>query len=175
MLKPIAVLCTVLGLSGCAGVTPELYQAQTPVLDLPTYFNGPLTAWGYFAGRSGEVKRRFTVKMTGVWQGKQGTLTEHFSWSDGTHSERVWHLTQDDAHHYTGRAADVVGEAKGVAYGNALQWRYTLLVPVDGTTYALKLDDWMYQMDDEVLMNHTVLSKFGVRVGELFISFRKGS
>src|SRR5690606_9191477 len=42
--KPLAILCTVLGLSGCAGVSPEVYRTQTPTLDLATYFNGPLTA-----------------------------------------------------------------------------------------------------------------------------------
>ena len=82
--KPLAILCTVLGLSGCASVSPEVYRDQTPTLDLATYFNGPLTAWGYFADRSGEVKRRFTVNMTGEWQGNEGVLTEDFDWSDGT-------------------------------------------------------------------------------------------
>jgi len=50
-------------LSGCAGVSPEVYREQTPTLDIATYFNGPLTAWGYFADRSGEVKRRFTLMV----------------------------------------------------------------------------------------------------------------
>ncbi len=75
MLKPLAILCTVLGLSGCAGVSPETYREQKPALDLATYFNGPLTAWGYFADRSGEVKRRFTVNMVGEWKGNEGVLT----------------------------------------------------------------------------------------------------
>jgi hypothetical protein len=109
--KPLAILCTVLGLSGCAGVAPEAYRGQTPTLDLATYFNGPLTAWGYFADRSGEVKRRFTVNMTGVWQGNEGVLTEHFDWSDGEKSQRIWRITKLDDHRYIGRADDVKGEA----------------------------------------------------------------
>ena len=175
MLKPIAILCTLLGLSGCAGVSPEAYREQTPRLDIATYFNGPLTAWGYFADRSGEVKRRFTVQMTGEWQGNQGVLTENFSWSDGTKTQRIWRISKTDNHRYIGRADDVKGEATGVAYGNALQWRYTLLLPVDGKTYEVQFDDWMYLMDGEMMLNKSEMRKFGFKLGEVVIAFRKGA
>lgn len=175
MLKPIAILCTVLGLSGCAGVSPEAYRDQMPRLDIATYFNGPLTAWGYFADRSGEVKRRFTVQMTGEWQGNQGVLTENFSWSDGTKTQRIWRISKTDDHRYIGRADDVKGEATGVAYGNALQWRYTLMLPVDGKTYEVQFDDWMYLMDGEMMLNKSEMRKFGFKLGEVVIAFRKGT
>ncbi|MDZ7583330.1 MAG: DUF3833 domain-containing protein [Thiobacillus sp.] len=173
--KSLAVLCTVLGLTGCAGVSPEVYRDQQPTLDLATYFNGPLTAWGYFADRSGEVKRRFTVKMTGVWTGNEGVLTENFDWSDGEKSQRVWRIRKLDAHRYIGRADDVKGKATGTAYGNALQWKYTLLLPVDGKTYEVQFDDWMYQMDDTTMLNKSEMRKFGFKLGEIVISFRKGT
>lgn len=172
--KSLAVLCTVLGLSGCAGVSPEVYRDQTPTLDLATYFNGPLTAWGYFADRSGEVKRRFTVKMTGEWRGNEGVLTENFIWSDGEKSQRVWRISKLDTHRYVGRANDVKGDALGTAYGNALQWKYTLLLPVDGKTYEVQFDDWMYQMNDTTMLNKSEMRKFGFKLGEIVISFRKG-
>ncbi|MBI1283577.1 MAG: DUF3833 family protein [Thiobacillus sp.] len=175
MLKPVAILCTVLGLSGCAGVSPETYRAQAPTLDLATYFNGPLTAWGYFADRSGEVKRSFTVSMVGEWKGNEGTLTEDFDWSDGSRTQRIWRLTKQDDHRYIGRADDVKGEASGTAYGNALQWRYTLLLPVDGKTYEVQFDDWMYLMNDEVMLNKSEMRKFGFKLGEVVIAFRKGA
>ena len=173
--KSLAILCTVLGLTGCAGVSPEVYRDQKPTLDLATYFSGPLTAWGYFADRSGEVKRRFTVKMTGEWKGNEGVLTENFVWSDGEKTQRVWRISKLDAHRYIGRADDVQGEAIGTAYGNALQWKYTLLLPVDGKTYAVQFDDWMYQMDDTTMLNKSVMRKFGFKLGEIVISFRKGA
>lgn len=173
--RSLAVLCTVLGLTGCAGVSPEVYRTQTPVLDLAQYFNGPLTAWGYFADRSGEVKRRFTVTMTGEWRDNVGVLTEDFVWSDGEKSRRVWTITKLDAHRYTGRADDVKGEATGIAHGNALQWKYTLLLPVDGKTYEVQFDDWMYLMNDTVMLNQSVMKKFGFKLGEIVISFQKGA
>ncbi len=173
MKKSLAMLCTVLGLTGCAGVSPEVYRDQKPTLDIATYFNGPLTAWGYFADRSGEVKRRFTVKMTGEWKGNEGVLTENFVWSDGEKSQRIWRISKLDAHRYIGRADDVKDEAIGTAYGNALQWKYTLLLPLDGKIYEVQFDDWMYQMDGTTMLNKSEMRKFGFKLGEIVIAFRK--
>ena len=67
----------------------------------------------------------------------------------------------------------MVGEATGVASGNALLWYYTMALPVDGTVYNVQFNDWMYLMDDEVMLNKAEMSKFGVTVGEVTLSFRK--
>jgi len=111
--------------------------------------------------------------MTGTWQGDRGTLEEDFTYADGSKSRRVWNITRLDANHYRGTAADVVGEAIGEARGNALRWRYVLSVDVEGRTYNVDFDDWMYLMDDQIMLNKSVMSKFGFRVGEVTASFRK--
>jgi hypothetical protein len=149
------------------------YAAEKPVLDLKTYFNGELTAHGIFTDRSGKVVRRFTVAMTGTWQGAEGTLDERFTYSDGTTERRVWRLTDLGNGRWKGRADDVVGEAAGQAAGNALNWAYTLRLPVDGQVYEVQFDDWMYLMDERVMLNRAVMSKFGIRLGEVTLSFYK--
>ena len=63
--------------------------------------------------------------------------------------------------------------ATGVAAGNALNWRYTLMLPVDGKTYEVQFDDWMYLMDERVMLNKAVMTKFGIRLGEVTLSFYK--
>ena len=143
------------------------------MLDLKTYFNGTLAAHGIFTDRSGKVVRRFVVQMTGTWNGNQGMLDERFTYSDGKTERRVWRLTDEGSGRYSGRADDVVGEAQGVAAGNALNWRYTLSLPVDGKVYEVQFDDWMYLMDERVMLNKAVMSKFGVRLGEVTLSFYK--
>ena len=160
-------------LSACAAPTVDDYQAEKPVLDLKTYFNGPLVAHGIFTDRSGKVVRRFTVQMTGTWSGNQGTLDERFTYSDGKTERRVWRLTDLGNGRYTGRADDVVGEAVGIAAGNALNWRYTLSRPVDGKVYEVQFDDWMYQMDERVMLNKAAMSKFGFHLGDVTLSFYK--
>lgn len=167
-------LLFVAALAGCASApTPADYAAETPRLELRSYFNGPLTAYGVFSDRSGKVVRRFTVRMTGTWNGNQGVLDEDFTYSDGKKERRVWRLTELGNGRYVGRADDVVGEAQGQAAGNALNWRYTLALNVDGRTIEVQFDDWMYLMDDRVMLNKAVMSKFGIRLGEVTLAFTK--
>ena len=158
---------------GCASPTPADYASEKPVLDLKSYFNGEFVAHGLFTDRSGKVARRFVVQMTGSWTGKQGTLDERFIYSDGKTERRVWRLTDEGNGRWTGRADDVVGVAEGRSAGNALNWRYTLALPVDGSVYEVQFDDWMYLMDERVMLNKAVMSKFGVRIGEVTLSFVK--
>jgi hypothetical protein len=160
-------------LSGCASRSVEDYTDQKPVLDLKTYFNGELVAHGVFTDRSGSVQRRFVVQMTGTWQGNQGTLDERFTYSDGQTERRVWRLTDEGNGRWTGRADDVLGQAEGRAAGNALNWRYTLKLPVGGSVYEVQFDDWMYLMDERVMLNKAVMSKFGIRLGEVTLAFTK--
>ena len=158
-------------LVACAGPSPADYAAEKPLLDLKTYFDGELVAHGIFTDRSGKVVRRFVVDMTGTWNGNQGTLDERFTYSDGKTERRVWRLTDEGGGRWSGRADDVVGVAEGRSAGNALNWRYTLKLPVDGSVYEVQFDDWMYLMDERVMLNKAVMSKFGITLGEVTLSF----
>jgi hypothetical protein len=57
--------------------------------------------------------------------------------------------------------------------GPAIRYAYTMAIPVSGTTYHFQFDDWMYQIDDEVVLNRATMRKFGVKLGEVTLSFRK--
>jgi hypothetical protein len=162
-----------LALAGCAGVAPESYRSEKPVLDLARYFDGTVDGWGMVQDRSGKVLRRFTVVIQGRWTAESGTLEEDFVWSDGKRERRVWEIRRAGDGRYVGRAADVVGEAQGVAAGNALQWRYVLQLPADQGGYKVDLDDWMYLVDDKVMLNRSTISKFGIRFADITISFSR--
>jgi hypothetical protein len=162
-----------LGLTGCATQDIAAYANEKPVLDLAQYFNGTLDAYGVFTDRSGAVVKRFTVVMECTWTGNQGVLDEDFTYSDGTKQRRIWKLTKLADGRYTGRADDVVGEAQGQTRGNSFYWTYTLNLPVDGKTYEVQFDDWMYLMTDKVMLNKATMSKFGVKLGEVTLSFTK--
>ena len=169
-----AIGAAAVALAGCAAApTPGDYAAEKPVFDLKTYFNGELVAHGVFTDRAGKVARRFVVQMTGSWQGNVGTLDERFTYSDGKTERRVWRLTDLGNGAWRGRADDVLGDAIGTAAGNALNWRYTLKLPVGDKVYEVQFDDWMILMDERVMLNKAVMSKFGFRVGEVTLSFYK--
>jgi len=173
-LASAALGCAVLlGLSGCASQDIQQYATEKPVLDLAEYFNGKVIAHGVFQDRSGQVVRRFVVDMQGTWNGNQGVLDEHFTYSDGSKDRRIWRLTKHADGRYSGTADDVVGPASGQAVGNAFYWTYTLRLPVDGKTYDVRFDDWMYLVDERVMLNRATMSKFGVRLGEVTLSFQK--
>lgn len=162
-----------LTLAGCAGPRVDDYAAEKPVLDLKRYFNGTLDAYGIFTDRSGKVVKRFTVVMQGSWNGDDGVLDEDFVYYDGTKEKRIWRLKRLPDGRYTGTADDVVGQAQGQARGNAFNWTYTLALPVDGRVWHVDFDDWMYLMDDRVMLNTAVMSKWGVKLGEVTLSFVK--
>jgi hypothetical protein len=160
-------------LTGCASPQIADYSAEKPALDLRAYFNGTLDAWGIFTDRSGKVVRRFTVVMNCSWRGDDGVLDEAFAYSDGSTQRRIWRMKRLPDGRYTGRADDVVGEAVGQERGNAFQWAYTLALPVDGKVIDVQLDDWMYLMTDKVMLNRAAMSKFGIHLGEVTLSFTK--
>ncbi len=162
-----------LALSACAGPQISDYAAETPALDLRKYFTGTVDAWGIFTDRSGRVVKRFTVVIDCQWQGDEGVLDEAFTYSDGTLQRRVWRLKALPNGRYEGRADDVVGMATGQTKGNAFQWQYTLALPVDGNVWEVQFDDWMFLMNDRVMLNKAVMSKLGVTLGEVTLSFSR--
>ncbi len=149
------------------------YAAETPVLDLRDYLNGPLVASGLFIGLSGRADRRFTVDMVGRWNGNQGTLDEQFRFSDGETGERCWALRFTDDRTFVATAHDVVGMARGAQTGSAATMRYRLKVPRAQGEIVVSMEDWFYLVEDGTLINRTRMSKFGIKVGELVVSFRK--
>ena len=162
-------------LGGCAGVDVNSYKSEKPELRLEEYFNGKLDAWGMFQQRDGKVVKRFKVVVDAHWEGDQGILDEQFTYSDGSTQVRVWRIEKTGTNSYTGTADDVVGVASGIVSGNSLHWRYTLKLPVDDKVYEGEFDDWMFLQQDDVMINRSVMKKFGIRLGEVTLFFRKRS
>ena len=175
--KYIVLGLVLTSLFACSSPLVTQYTNEKPNLDLSEYFNGTIDAYGIFTDRSGEVKKRFTVLLVAQWKvidGKKvGTLDESFEYSDGTKQKRVWTLTETAPGKYIGRADDVVGDALGESAGNALNWAYTLALPVDGTIYHVQFNDWMYLITPKVMLNKAKMSKFGIDLGEVTLSFYK--
>lgn len=159
-------------LFGCSTADIADFRAEQPVLDLRTYFDGTIDAWGIVRNRDGTISQRFTVVIRATWQGDTGTLDESFTYSDGRTQKRVWTLAKQ-GDRYVGRAADVVGDAIGETAGNAFRFRYVLDYPRGDGTVHLNVDDWMYLMDDRTLLNRSTISKFGFEIAQVMISFRR--
>lgn len=160
--------------SGCATQNIQTYQNTTPTLDMHEFFSGQIDGWGMFQGRSGEVKKRFYVDINATHEGDDViVLDEKFSWADGSKSQRIWRLTQQADGSWKGTAGDVIGEATGEVVGNTLHWQYVLELPVDDKTYKVNFDDWMYLIDQDVMLNRSVMKKFGVELGSVTLSLHR--
>jgi Protein of unknown function (DUF3833) len=168
-----AACLAALALAGCAGPQLADYAAQRPAFDFKQYFNGQLVAHGLVSDRSGTVQRRFVVKMSCVWVGDAGTLDEQFVYDDGERQQRIWRVRTLPDGSFVGTADDVSGEARGAAAGAAFRWNYTLKLPVRGSVYEVQFDDWIHLIDERTALNKATIRKFGVRVGEVLLSFNK--
>jgi hypothetical protein len=173
----VAALLAAIVLGGCAGIDVEQYRAEKPQLDMRKFFSGTVEGWGMFQDRSGKVIKRFHVVIEAKWEGDTGTLDERFTWSDGEQGgnppRRVWALRDTGGGRFIGTAGDVVGEALGETSGNALRWRYVLALPVDGKTVHVDFDDWMFLVDDQVMLNRSLMSKYGFALGEVTLSLKR--
>lgn len=162
-------------LSACTGGAGSLddYKTTQPQLDLQEYFNGPIKAWGLVQDYSGKVTRRFDVEMVGSWDGDTGTLKEKFEYYDGKTDERIWTIKKIADQKYEGRADDIISTATGETSGHAMRWAYMMDLDVGNKTYRITFDDWMFLMNDGVLINRSYLKKFGFTVAELTLFMQK--
>jgi hypothetical protein len=152
---------------------PEQFAATQPELALEDYFLGEVKAWGIFEDRFGNLRRQFTVDIAGRMEGDELVLTEDFQYADGETDQRIWRIRRTGEHRYEGTAGDVEGKAQGEAYGRALNWEYTLLLPIEGRTWRVRMNDWMFLQPGGVLINRATMTKMGLRLGEVTVFFKR--
>lgn len=175
LFAPTLAVATSAALStGCVS-GPELEDfADAPQeLLLEEYFLGETTAYGVFEDRFGKVRRSFKVDITGTVENGVLTLDERFVYNDGERETRIWEIDILGDGMYRGTAGDVPGYAQGVVVGNAFNWKYKVDLKVGDSTWNVGFDDWMYLLEDNVLINRAYVTRFGIRIGEVTIAFQK--
>jgi len=135
------------------------------------YFNGRFQAKGVFLDRKGVIRRRFDVAITATPSADGFVLDEDFLYDDGEVEQRQWVVTRLADGQYQGKADGVIGVAKGRVEDNALFWQYRFALPVSKRKIAIRFDDVMILQPDGVLINRARLTKWGIWVGDVLISF----
>ena len=160
-------------LTGCASPSLDDYADRTPELVPEQFFAGELSARGVVKNLSGEVIRTFDADISASWNDKGvGTLDEVFRFDDGEVQTRVWTLTPTEEGLHAD-AGDVVEPGTMRWRGNAIHMNYVLRVPYDDGTLDVRMDDWMYLITPDTLINQTTMSKWGIDVGELVLVIQK--
>jgi len=173
LLKAALVAVGIMLISACSSVTVDQYAQNQPQLVPETFFNGKLSANGIVKDRSGQVIRYFSAKINAYWVDGIGTLDESFVFDDGEQQTRIWKLKPNADGSYVATAGDVIGEGKMKVAGNSLFLDYVLRIPYDGDTVDLRIDDRMYLVSEKVLLNESVMSKWGFEVGQITLVIEK--
>jgi hypothetical protein len=156
-------------ITACSGASVTDYAANRPLLVPEDFFDGRLTAHGVVKDRGGEVIRYFNADIQAYWRDGIGTLEEDFVFDDGERQRRVWTLTPNPEGGYIGTAGDVIGDGALRVSGNSMFLNYVLRVPYGDGTIDLRIDDRMYLVNPNTLINESRMIKFGVEVGEIVL------
>lgn len=171
--QKILVLYLATTLGACSATDVRQYADNNPAFAPREFFNGHLTAHGVVKNRSGEVTRYFTATIDASWEGNKGTLAERFEFNDGEVQFRTWTLTPTGPNKYNATAGDVVGIGTAQISGNAMQVDYVLEIDYRGKKMNLDVEDWMWRVDEKTVINHSILRKWGFRVGSIQIAIIK--
>ena len=161
--------------TGCSSLPPADFARVEPRFNPAAFFTGKTHSWGVFENRAGEPARRFATDAVGTRE-RDGTLVlrQKFTYTDGTTQGRVWRIRQLDAHRFEATANDVVGTARGEAYGNAFRWEYTVALKPGNPLFDVRLKQWMYlQPGGQTMMNRATIHKFGAQIAQVTEFFRR--
>ena len=173
IIKLTALLGVLIMFNGCSSHSLKAYKDTKPTIDIKDFFSGDIKGWGIVQDRKGEVISRFDVTMKGSWNGDIGTLDEYFTYYNGKTQTRTWTITKHEDGSYTGTASDIIDKATGTQSGSAINWKYRIDLPVKDSTYRMSFDDWMWQMNDGVVINRSYIKKFGITFAELTLFMQK--
>lgn len=151
---------------------PSDYAATSPAFVLDQHLSGPLLSEGVVYGPGGRVTNGFVARMHGSWSDGTGTLTEDFTYSNGKRQRREWTLEMGSDGAFTATADDIVGVGRGVVSGSTVMLRYRITLPEESGGHTLDVVDWLYLMENGVIMNRSELRKFGIKVAELVATMR---
>lgn len=143
-----------------------------PNFEPESYFAQRLDAYGVFVDRFGSIQRQFEVVVEGQKTDTGFSLDEYFLYDDGEREERRWDVTALGNGRYEGRCRDVIGVARGVCTANMLSWKYRFRLEMFGRKVAVTFDDVMVLQAGGVLVNRATVSKAGLKLGEVLLTFR---
>jgi len=170
-----AILFGALLLAACANQKVSAYQDRKPAFIPEEFFNGKLTAHGVLKNRSGEVTRTFNATINAYWKQNVGTLEEVFLFDDGEVQNRTWTLEPLKDGKYKATAGDVVGDGSAATSGNAMNLNYVLRIKYNDGNLDLSVDDWMFLVDKNTVINESLLTKWGFTVATIQLAIIKNN
>ncbi|MEO7931757.1 MAG: DUF3833 family protein [Chthoniobacterales bacterium] len=160
--------------SACAGMRPSDFARGKPTLDPVEYFTGQSSSIGVLENRRGQPTQQVATQTRGTITADTLHLEQDLQFSDGKKQHRSWQLRRIDAHHFEGRANDIIGLIHGEAAGHVFHWSFTLELSPGNPLTRVRMSQWMYlQPDGRTLLNHSTISKAGIVLAQVTENFRR--
>lgn len=172
MLKPTVFALAAL-LSGCAAAPQIAVSPQTRPLVLEKFFLGRTVADGSFVNAITGAERKVHVLLDGKWDGKTLRLFEDFFYADGERVQKTWLLTKTGPGTYSGTREDVIGTARGTMEGALVRLDYDANLKSNGSDITVTFADVLELRADGTLLNKAVVSKLGVKIGDVTLVIRR--
>jgi hypothetical protein len=150
------------------GATPAL--ANDAMLK---FFSGKSFATANFSAING-VKRDFTVKLNGKWNGKTITLREDFVYADGERSRKTWRFTKIGDATYSGTRDDVIGATTVRVHGNTAKFTYLVDLDEGPSENIVRFYDTIkFSQDGKTALNTAIVTKYGLPVAKVRVNFAR--
>ncbi len=170
---PVVAALASLSFAGCAAAPPPDASFGDAPLQIERFLAGRTTAEGVFRNTITGSERRLTATLNGKWDGRTLVLAEDFRFADGARDRKTWRLTKRPDGTWTGTREDVIGTATGVQDGKSFRLSYEADLTSQGSATVVRFDDVLTQTAPNVVLNRAVVSKFGVKVGEITLTIRR--
>ena len=141
--------------------------------EITTFLLGRTQAWGIFEDRFGRLRRRFTVELNGYWRDDTFCLDEVFTFDTGDVETRNWLVKPTSGGNFVATCDDCVGELRGTTEPNVLRMRYKFRLDLGTSVIVVDFDDRIYRMGQRTAVNRATMRKYGIRLGDLSLFFRK--
>ena len=103
-------------------------------------------------------------------------MTQDVTLDDGVPERRTWRIRRLDEHHYLAWSENVIGVAKGEAWGNAFRLDYVLVLNKSHHLTHLRMTHWMtLQPDGRTMLNVVTVRELGIVIGHITEVFRHES
>lgn len=165
-------------LAGCSSMNINQFAAGQPAMSPQNWMVGTVDGYGIITDRFGNVKSQFHAHEVGTWDPATSTvtLTEHINYLQGSTApptDRIWHFTETSNGNWTGTADDVIGTAIAQQQGNAWHLVFHQKLPVGSHQLEVTVDDWRIRESDNVALDTSTISKFGIHLATAQIAFIK--
>jgi len=169
-MRHLITVLFILGVTACSSVSVDDYRDRQPAFSPEQFFAGALTAHGVVKDYKGYASRSFVAEIIACWQNGVGILDELFVFYDGEKQSRIWPLTQTEGGLYEATAGYVKGVGQASVSGNTMFLDYVLTIQLSDGSIDVAVDDRMYLVSENVLINESTLKKFGLPVGGILLT-----